>query len=215
MKVTKNYQLKLPESGDVLSLTPFNENAQVIDTALQANAQKITENAQTISASLRDAMQAVDAVRQENVQSVQAVQREMSGRAMVACGTYSGDGTRSRTIQTTGFKPQVVLMRTARTIRGGNDQYIGMEVWDGWCLWLGEDMAVSYDVYATSQETGTLAREDVNTTIHFDATNGALTWSIPALPKKYSNVREDSGPLVVNNAVGRTYQWVALGTAQT
>ncbi len=215
MKTTKHYQLKLPESGDAMSLTPFNDNAQAIDTALRANAQKITENAQAISASLRDAMQAVDTVRQENVQSVQAVQREMSGRAMMACGTYAGDGARSRTIQTPGFKPQVVLMRTARPIRGGNDQYIGMEVWDGWCLWLGDDMAVSYDVYATSQETGTLAREDVTTTIHFDATDGALTWSIPALPSRYYNVREDSGPLVVNNATGRTYQWVAFGTAQS
>ena len=193
MKTTKHYQLKLPEGGDSLSLTPFNENAQAIDTALQANAQKITENTQAISAFQRDIMQEIATVRQENTQNIQTVQQAwmqtLASRTVMACGSYRGDGTKSRAIQTPGFQPQVVLMRTkGDNLDCGLYNYQGMAVKEGWCLWMGEDISTDYG------------------TICFTATDGSLSWSLSS--------EKPIAATAMNNSAEQTYQWVAFGTAQ-
>lgn len=193
MKATEHYQLKLPESGDALSLTPFNDNTQAIDMALHANNQKIIENAQAISASRRDTLQAVDAVRQETAQSIQSMRQDwiqtLANRTVMAYGSYRGDGTKSRTIQTIGFQPQVVLMRTKEESLGYGQDYHWMAVKGGWCLWMGEDISSDYG------------------TIHFVATEGSLSWSLSS--------EQIHAELVMNNSVEQTYQWIAFGTAQS
>lgn len=194
MKVTKNYQLKLPESSDVLSLTPFNNNIQAIDMALHANNQKIIENAQAINAVQQDAVQAVNAVRQETAQSIQSVRQDwmqtLARRTVIAYGSYRGDGTKSRTIQTLGFQPQVVFMRTkGDNLDCGLYNYQGMAVKEGWCLWMGEDISTDYG------------------TIHFTVTDDSLSWSLSSADAKASTA--------MNNSAEQTYQWVAFGTAQS
>lgn len=194
MKTTKHYQLKLPESGDALSLTPFNDNAQTIDTALHANNQKIIENTQAISASQRDTMQAVEAVRQETAQNIQSMRQDwtqtLANRTVMACGSYRGDGTKSRTIQTLGFQPQVVLMRTkGDSLDCGLYNYQGMAVKEGWCLWMGEDISTDYGI------------------IHFTATDGSLSWSLSS--------EKPIAATAMNNGAEQNYQWVAFGTAQS
>ena len=155
MKTTENYGLKLPELSDPASITPLNENAQVIDAAL-------------------------------------------AGRVMMACGSYRGNNSLTVTIETPGFTPQVVLMRTQGDwCDGGVNYYQSMAVRNGWCLWMGE-------------ESMTLPESEYPSTafdeIVFTAREGALSWSMDSTGTYAKNA--------VNNNSGHTYQWVALGVAK-
>ena len=185
MRQTEHYGLTILELSDPLSVKPLNENAETIDVAMHTMA------------------------------------TALPGKAMMACGSYTGDGTRSVTINTPGFRPKAVLMRkNTGVVRGnlGTDQ--AMTVIGGWCLWIGANMQASYGVYARADEVsgdsgvGDLRQNTISKTITFTAGNESLSWSVPALPSKYYDVREDEGPNVVNNTAGTVYEWIAFGTAE-
>ena len=158
------------------------------------SARPLNENADKIDAALKDLANTV------------------SGKLMMAAGRYTGSGTRTVTIQTPGFTPQIVLMhRRASMITSRTTDR--MEVEGGWCLWLGEDMPASYEVniYPTAGEGYT--QTEVDTTICFSAVQGSLTWSIDPLPESYSGMVIEQGAHVVNNASGAVYEWIAFGVA--
>lgn len=190
MKETTNFKLKMPEVSDGLSAAPLNENAQMIDTALHALASSVP------------------------------------GKVMMAFGSYTGDGTRTRMIATPGFTPQVVLMRRVDTALVGavvtegengtassNAITGAISVEYGWCVWMGEGtMNAQYSVWGSWD--GVSMRKAVNSLIGFSAENGSLTWTMPEYPSNFTSVREDNGPMAMNNLSGKVYQWIALGTAQ-
>lgn len=153
----------------------------------------------------------------ENAETIDAAMHTMAtalpGKAMMACGSYSGDGTRSVTINTPGFRPQAVLMRqNTGDVRGSLGTAQAMTVSGGWCLWIGTDMQASYGVSA--YVNGELRYDTISKPITFVVNDGSLSWSVPVLPDKYNNVREDEGPNVVNNTAGTVYEWIAFGTAE-
>ena len=169
MKQTENFGFKQIESSDLLSATPLNENAALIDAVLQA---------------------------QKN---------EILGRVMMACGSYTGDGTKSAAIQTPGFKPIVVLMKEklgehgykistdlagATHVTARTDQ---LAVDAGWCLWIGGNLRTNFGL------------------ITFEAQVGSLSWHMTVGDGvAYSNYVPD----VMNNATYSTYEWIAFGVAE-
>lgn len=166
---------------------------------------------------LNENAQTVDTVLEEHASAIQ-------GRVMMACGSYTGNGTRTVSIRTPGFKPQIVLMKTAQKVgfsmwkdtTGANHfeeilSSIGVSA--GWCLWLGSDVSASYRIYAIPRDESEPTSALVDTTIQFVADRGELTWSIGEITD-YDNVTTDEGPTVMNNASGVVYEWIAFGTAE-
>lgn len=172
----------------------------VMETADPVSAKPLNENAAAIDAAL------------------QAHKAQILTRPMMACGSYVGDGTRSVVIQTPGFKAQIVLMKEKMHVADTKqDDVFGVS--GGWCLWNGSNLSAVYEVYARADEVsgdygeGELRRDAISTTVAFASAVGNLTWSISDRPDKYYDVRDDSGPKVMNNAQGITYEWIALGVA--
>lgn len=170
---------------------------------------------------LLNLMEAADALSakplNENAEKIEAAllaqQNAIVGKLMMATGTYTGNGTRSVTIQTPGFKPEVVLVRYRTTTSGWSDAF--RESW-----WSGNNVKVSYGVYARSDtvsggyDAGELRRDTITDNIRFTASNGSLEWKIYAIDGEYYDIREDGGPSAMNNENGTTYEWVAFGTAE-
>ena len=82
---TTNYQLNQWEAGDQVLRTEFNRDNQKIDTALAGKA---------------------------DLTQLSEVEALALGRADIRLGSYTGDGTSSRTIDL-GGKPRAVLLLTA------------------------------------------------------------------------------------------------------
>ena len=158
-------------------------------------------------------------------QALSEVSNTVSARTLIACGRYTGTGTRSVAIQTPGFKPRVVLMRTVPA-KVGSYQWgdttgaqhfekimssIGVEA--GWCIWTGYDMPASYEIQATPRDGDEPTRALVDTTIQFTSGTGQLTWRIGNIVD-YDRVTYDDGPTSINNKNGEIYEWIAFGVAE-
>lgn len=160
---------------------------QMMETEDLMSAKPLNENAVAMDTALQEQKNAILA------------------RLMMATGSYTGDGTRSVTIPTPGFRPQLLLME--------QDNNLHM-------FWYGSDREVSYEVYAYVDEdnsygaAGELRKETVKTTAEFFAAMGSLSWSIPALPEKYYDVVHEYGAKAICNQTGGTYRWIAFGTAE-
>lgn len=173
------------------------------------------------SMSMKPLNENTEAIEQALIEASTAV----SARTLVACGRYTGAGTRSVTIQTPGFKPKVVLMRTVPAKVGsyqwgdttGTQHFekimstIGVD--GGWCLWLGFDMPASYEIRATPRDGDEPTRALVDATIQFTSGTGQLTWRIGNIVD-YDRVTYDDGPTSINNKSGETYEWIAFGVAE-
>ena len=182
MKQTENFGLKQLESSDLLSAAPLNENAALIDAALQAH------------------------------------QTAISGRLKAVGGRYTGDGTMSVTIETPGIRPQILLMYPIGT-RVGAVQKIpyptqsecsfnsaSMNGQISWYAWRGEDVSLSY--YALSSGSGDDATYKTSETrVAFTPVSGSISWNLAA------EVPFDQ-PVLVNNASGEIYEWIAFGVAE-
>lgn len=135
----------------------------------------------------------------ENAQAIDtALYTIASGQVMMACGSYAGNDTTSVTIETPGFIPRVVLMRTKGDwCDGGVYYYQSLAVQNGWCLWMGEEsMALSQ----------TPDKSTCTDTIIFTAQEGSLSWSMDSTDRYAGRA--------MNNDSEHTYQWVALGVAK-
>lgn len=166
----------------------------------------------------------------ENAQIIDAA---LKGKIMMESGSYTGDGTLTRTISTPGFKPQVVLMRTpgshiGESIDGGvNNNLVSgthidcIQVNGGWCLWTGESTLPGKYLLVfrdTIDQMSDKVGYTVECAVTFEAKLGSLTWSIPPGPDKhpgypdyYAEDKDNSG--IVNNTKGQKYQWIAFGVA--
>lgn len=140
-----------------------------------------------------------------------------AGKAMIATGRYTGTGTRSVTIETPGFTPRIVMMRSAdepissSASTGGVQN--GVTVKNGWALWTGTDIPARYSIGLLNG--GYIDRyEAIDTTVQFTPSAGSLAWEIPMYPDSYTNVGSDYGPRVVNNGSGQIYEWIAIGMAE-
>lgn len=144
----------------------------------------------------------------ENMEKVEAAllaqQTSAAGKLMVATGIYTGDGGRSVTVQTPGFTPNVMIVSQ---IQGNTWKALSTA-----CMWNGSDVSIAYQIH-TDGGSSTVAHS-INTEISFSAEFGKLTWSIPAIPDRYTNVVGDEGPDAINNDDDREYAWIAFGTAE-
>ena len=135
-----------------------------------------------------------------------------AGKAMIATGRYTGTGTRSVTIETPGFTPRIVMMRSADGPVSSSTS--GMLVKNGWALWIGADIPARYGIGLRNEEGYTDTYETIDTTVQFTPSAGSLTWEIPMYPDSYTNVGVDYGPVVVNNGNGQIYEWIAMGMSE-
>jgi hypothetical protein len=153
-----------------------------------------------------------------------AVIGKTSSVVRMATDSYKGNGSRSVTIQTPGFVPKFVVMRSkqehgytlndAPRVADRLEYMQGPTVNGGWALWMGSDMTGQYYESETERrydsETGEWYDEVVGYTektapVTFTAAEGSLKWSMAdtAAPAR-----------LVNNASGVTYEWVAFGTVE-
>ncbi len=139
-----------------------------------------------------------------------------AGKAMIATGRYTGTGTRSVTIETPGFRPRIVMMRSADGPISESTSGVpnGMLVKNGWALWIGADIPARYRLGLRNEEGYIDTFEAIDTTVQFTPSAGSLAWEIPMYPDSYTNVGADYGPVVVNNGNGQIYEWIALGMAE-
>lgn len=152
----------------------------------------------------------------ENAEKIDAAlkaQAEVAaGKLMMATGCYTGNGTRSVTIQTSGFTPRALMLRKSLTAKWGN--------YNDTHWWLGSDISITYGITATSDtppgtyEPGEQFDAKISAAISFVADSGSLTWSIPDLPQEYYDVTSDSGPGAMSNSKDTSYEWIAFGTAE-
>lgn len=195
MRQTINLALNLMETADLLSAKPLNDNAEAIDTAIKG----LQDKAAAADTSIRNLAASLNGV--------------VSSSLKMAAGSYVGDGTRSVTLATPGFRPQIILMSVRETVNGsaGITQKTMISVQGGWCLWIGADIAATYNVRSRSDESYDMTTKTLSAEVSFSSGENAITWSIPALPANYFDVDLDDGPNVVNNRQGVTYDWVAIG----
>ena len=164
----------------------------------------------------------------ENTAAIDSVLGAIVGKTSsvvrMATGRYTGNGSRSVTIQTPGFAPKFVVMRSKQRHGYTLDKALptadelvmmqGPTVNGGWALWMGSDMTGDY------YETNTTERYDPDVggsvtvitgyteksaDVAFTAAEGSLKWPMAdtAAPAR-----------LVNNASGVTYEWVAFGTVE-
>lgn len=146
----------------------------------------------------------------EKIDAALAAQSEkIAGKLMMATGSYTGSGTRSVTIQTSGFTPRALIIRKAR-----NSGWINQQD-QSW--WLGANVHIAYNLVASSNEPpygyepGEQFETMIPADIAFVAERGQLAWSIPDVPPEYYDVTTDGGPGAINNAKGAAYEWIAFG----
>lgn len=139
-------------------------------------------------------------------------------------GSYQGNGKRSVTIQTPGFTPKFVVMRSkqkhgytlndAPRVADRLEYMQGPTVSGGWALWMGSDMTGQYYESRTENrydsDTGEWYEEVVGYTkktapVTFAAADGRLQWAVEAT---------DAPARLVNNASGVVYEWVAFGIVE-
>lgn len=140
----------------------------------------------------------------ENAEKIEeallAQQNAIAGKLMMATGSYTGNGRRSVTIQTPGFKAKALLLRSTHSTGWPQSTAIS--------LWLGQNIDTGYLITVDYGDVR------IKTTITFVAKTGELKWSIPSIPDNYDDVIWDGGPEAINNVDKFAYEWVAFGTAE-
>ena len=145
----------------------------------------------------------------ENTEKIAAL---LGANVWLCSGTYEGDGTAAKRIETPGLTPVVVLMNSRKTAGGGDNGKIDLSVPGGWVLWVGVDLPA---LYYTKEKHN--YGEDLNfepyyvyvahdTVLKFTPEKGALSWAL-----------ETAGELpaaAVNNLSGTAYQWIAFGVSE-
>ena len=121
---TTNYQLNQWEPTDQVLRTDFNADNTKIDAALAAKAEAAALNSLTQTVNQKASQSAVNTLN-TTVQQIQA------NLTKLTFGTYTGNGTASRTISL-GFTPKAVLVLSAF---GGtySEEYAG-DLWGGLAL---------------------------------------------------------------------------------
>lgn len=122
MKQTEHYKLNLIESTDTFSPTPLNENATLLEQALDAASAGTAAEAQSRAAADSAEAQARAAAINSEAQARAAADNALASRVTAleghkfAAGTYTGKGTKAGDSQTIklGFTPAAVFVSNAR-----------------------------------------------------------------------------------------------------
>ena len=164
----------------------------LMDAEDQLSARPLNENAQKLD------------------EVVGGIAQKLGNIAMMAYGSYVGNGNASVTIQTPGFKPEVVFMRQKRELGVSAEGIVYSDSYSvdgGWAYWAGEK-SLDTNIYAPSVHTSGGASGLIGVQpIWFTAEMGSLTWTT------------DNGTLSalnknINNTEGVTYEWVAFGRGE-
>ena len=122
MDYTKNYQLPQWEKADRIVMEDFNCQAAKLEAALVSHDTALAQKAdKTTTSSLQTQINQKAAVSALNA-SVSSLQSQIDGKCRIVCGTYTGDGTASRTISL-GVTPKAVLL-FARDGHTAYDSYV-------------------------------------------------------------------------------------------
>ena len=142
----------------------------------------------------------------ENTEKIAAL---LGANVWLCSGTYEGDGSAEKRIETPGLTPVAVLMNSQKTAGGEYNTSVELSVPGGWVLWVGEDLP-AYCGKLEPGHNGTDFTESYhhwyNTALKFTAEKGALSWAL-----------EDPGDIpaaAVNNLSGTAYQWIAFGVSE-
>lgn len=140
----------------------------------------------------------------------------------MACGSYTGDGSMSVTIETPGVRPAALLVRARKKlspalgVQHRNDIYIADTALEssGFVMWNGNNIATicwRKDGEVNDPITGGLVsgyREYLDEIV-FTPEAGSLSWALSTVP---ASAVDHSG--LINNKNGTVYEWIALGSAE-
>lgn len=151
-------------------------------------------------------------------------ERVAASRVMMASGSYTGNGTMSKSISTPGFRPSVVLFFHYRKNVHNNTANAGEhgDMGYGFSAWCGEAArnACYYGTYTyyNPEYGGNESMSVYRTTeVKFVVSDGGLSWSAAIPNFGYYDGTAVASPAgnspIVNNSTTYTYQWVAFGYA--
>lgn len=225
MKKTEKMGLNLMESSDPFSAAPLNENTTKLDAAVGANSAAVKEHGEAIKSYGETLTSHTNAIssHSNDLSALKTTAAKIPDKAMMACGTYAGDGRSSVTIPTPGFKASTLMIRCltdspapvkkveAHSVKyqSGDTECEGFTMWAGQNLntkaWYKDGTAVvpgyggayvEVPVYSCSAAT-----------IKFTAGVGTLSWEL----SDFEGTLYRPG-VCVNNEDDKTYEWVAFGT---
>lgn len=141
---------------------------------------------------------------------------EVGKRVMMAAGKYTGNGGKAVSIQTPGFTPKVLLIKTRETVTpessspnasdGGNH----FRSAGGWVFWMGDN--IDGTGYAKQNyPDGSQMDSSMHYVVKFAPTAGGLSWTLT-----WTNDSSKTYTVpysLANNAAGKVYEWIAFGTA--
>ena len=116
MTKTEHYQLNQWDAADQVKRTDFNEDNAKIDAALAAK----TDNSAFTQLQAANALKANTSTVNSQFSTVNSRLNTLEGRVEVVIGSYTGDGTATRTIDL-GFTPKAVLLEHPSGMRMTNN----------------------------------------------------------------------------------------------
>lgn len=225
MKKTEKMGLNLMESSDPFSATPLNENTTKLDAAVGANSAAVKEHGEAITShgkTLESHGETLSS-HSKDIPALKTAVDKIPGKAMMACGTYAGDGGSSVTILTPGFKASALMIRCltdspapvtkveARDVKyqSGDTECEGFTMWAGQNLntkaWYADGTTVVPGYGGAYVEVP--AYSCIAATVKFTAGVGTLSWEL----SDFEGTLYRPG-VCVNNEDDKTYEWVAFGT---
>ena len=87
----------------------------------------------------------------ENTEKIAAL---LGANTRLCSGTYDGDGSSSKRIETPGMTPVAVLMNGRKKAGGENNAPVDLSVPGGWVLWVGEDLPANCYKLEPGYKTG-------------------------------------------------------------
>ena len=115
MTKTEHYQLNQWEAADQVRRTDFNADNAKIEAALAAK----TDNSAFTQLQAANALKANTSTVNSQFSTVNSRLSSLEGRVEVVIGSYTGDGTETRTISL-GFTPKAVLVEDSGGMRVAN-----------------------------------------------------------------------------------------------
>ena len=139
MTKTEHYQLNQWDAADQVKRTDFNEDNAKIEAALAAK----TDNSAFTQLQAANALKANTSTVNSQFSTVNSRLSTLEGRVEVVIGSYTGDGTETRTISL-GFTPKAVLVEDASGMRvaNGGSRHGGLALPNAPVLSMGDNIAL-------------------------------------------------------------------------
>ncbi len=108
MNYTSNYKLNLPEGRDVVEISKLNDNFTKLDSTVKTVDNRVTTVDNRVT-SVSSQLSSSSSDLQSSIDSVQSSLQSAIDNGKPISGTFTGDGTSSRTVNL-GFRPSVLLL---------------------------------------------------------------------------------------------------------